>query len=101
MQCNFHEHLMWLYLFSFLKTLFILEAHMNRDIQLDQDGSQIDRPLPLVTKRKLDLVILRYIARRVYVALRSLERATTTERPLLYYLDERHKRTHRMAIYNP
>jgi len=74
---------------------------MNRDIQLDQSEPPAERPLPLVIKRKLDLVILRYIARRVYVALRSLDRTTITERPLLYYLDERHKRTHRMAIYNP
>ncbi len=74
---------------------------MNKDIQLDDHESSADRTLPGVRKGKLDLVILRYIARRVYVALRSLDQATTTARPLLFYLDERHRRTHRMAIYNP
>jgi hypothetical protein len=74
---------------------------MNRDILLDPGESSAERPPSTVIKRKLDLVILRYIARRVYVALRSFDWSTTTARPLLYYLDERRKRTHRMAIYNP
>lgn len=74
---------------------------MNRDIQLDQSQPPADGPPSIVIKRKLDLVILRYMARRVYVALRSLDESIATEQPLLYYLDERHKRIHRMAIYNP
>src|SRR5256714_13626773 len=41
------------------------------------------------------------MARRVYVALRSCDQTTATARPLLYYLDERRRRIHRMAIYNP
>jgi hypothetical protein len=41
------------------------------------------------------------MAQRVSVTLRSLAQETTTARPVLYYLDERHRRTHRMAIYNP
>lgn len=74
---------------------------MNNDISLNDHQMLSDRPLPGVRKGKLDLVILRYMARRVYVALRSLDLATSTARPLLYYLDERRRRTHRMAIYNP
>lgn len=74
---------------------------MNRDFQLDKDESPDDRSLPTVMKRKLDLVILRYMARKIYVMLHSLEQSVTTSQPFLYYLDERHKRTHRIAIYNP
>lgn len=74
---------------------------MSRDVQLNQGFALADLPLPFVRKGKLDLVILRYMARRVYVALRSLDQSTSTVRPLLYYLDERHRRTHRIAIYNP
>ena len=74
---------------------------MNKDVHLNQGEAQADLPPPGVRKGKLDLVILRYMARRVYVALRSLDQVATTARPLLYYLDERRRRTHRMAIYNP
>ena len=74
---------------------------MNKDIQLDKHESPDDRSLPIVMKRKLDLVILRYMARKIHVMLHSLDQAATTSQPFLYYLDERHKRTHRIAIYNP
>lgn len=74
---------------------------MNRDIPLNKGEALADLSLPVVRKGKLDLVILRYMARRVYIALRSCDQATTTSQPLLYYLDERRRRIHRMAIYNP
>jgi hypothetical protein len=74
---------------------------MNRDIQLDKSEQPAERPLPLIIKRKLDLVILRYMARSVYVALLSLDWSITKALPLLYYLDERRRRIHRIAIYNP
>jgi len=74
---------------------------LNRDFQLDKNESPDDRSLPTVMKRKLDLVILRYMARKIHVMLHSLDQATTISQPFLYYLDERHKRTHRIAIYNP
>ena len=80
---------------------------MNKDIQLDKHESPDDRSLPIVMKRKLDLVILRYMAQKIHVMLHSLDQAptinrgATTSQPFLYYLDERHKRTHRIAIYNP
>lgn len=77
------------------------KQNMNWDVPLNQDEALAAFPLPIVRKGKLDLVILRYMARRVYVALRSLDQSTTTARPLLYYLDERRRRIHRMAIYNP
>lgn len=74
---------------------------MEKDIQLNT-GEVYARPAPpCVKKAKLDLVVLRYMAQRVAVTLRSLSQETSTARPVLYYLDERRKRTHRMAIYNP
>jgi len=41
------------------------------------------------------------MARKIHVMLHSLDQAATASQPFLYYLDERHKRTHRIAIYNP
>src|SRR5260370_8706299 len=74
---------------------------MEKDIQLNA-GEIFAHPVPpCVKKAKLDLVILRYMAQRVSVTLRSLAQETTTARPVLYYLDERRRRTHRMPIYNP
>src|SRR5436305_10139215 len=74
---------------------------MNRDVPLNQGEALSALSLPVVRKGKLDLVILHYMARRVNVALRSCDQTTATARPLLYYLDERRRRIHRMAIYNP
>lgn len=74
---------------------------MDKDIRLNTGETLADSAPPYVRKAKLDLVVLRYMAQRVSVTLRSLAQETTTARPVLYYLDERHRRTHRMAIYNP
>jgi len=74
---------------------------MDKDIQLNTGKALADPGLRCVKKAKLDLVVLRYMAQRVSVTLRSLAQETTIARPMLYYLDERRRRTHRMAIYNP
>src|SRR5258706_3597128 len=74
---------------------------MNKDDLLHQSEVLAERDFPIVIKGKLDLVVLRYMARRVFMTLRSLDQATGTMRPLLYYLEERRRRIHRMAIYNP
>ncbi|HET7638273.1 MAG TPA: hypothetical protein VFK47_05970, partial [Ktedonobacteraceae bacterium] len=60
---------------------------MNKDDIFDQPETLAERDLPIVIKGKLDLVVLRYMARRVFMTLRSLDQATTTMRPLLYYLE--------------
>lgn len=74
---------------------------MDKDIQLDK-GETLAELAPLcVRKAKLDLVVLRHMAQRVSVTLRSLAQEITPTRPLLFYLDERRRRIHRMAIYNP
>jgi hypothetical protein len=74
---------------------------MNKDDLLHQSEALAERDFPIVIKGKLDLVVLRYMARRVFMTLRSLDQTTATMRPLLYYLEERRRRIHRMAIYNP
>jgi len=74
---------------------------MDSDIQLNKSKVRADSAPPYVRKAKLDMVLLRYMAQRVSVTLRSLAQEIVTTRPLLYYLDEHKRRTHRMAIYNP
>lgn len=49
-------------------------------------------------KEKRDLLVLKYMTRRLNGILRQLEPPTTTE-PLLYLLPERHQRTHRVLLY--
>src|SRR5438270_2382144 len=48
-----------------------------------------------------DIVILRYMAQRIYITLYLLDKPTDPSQPLLYYLEEGHKYTHRIAIYRP
>ena len=74
---------------------------MEKDLRLNTGDTLADPAAPFVRKAKSDLVVLRYMAHRVSVTLRSLAQETNTARPVFYYLDERHRRTHRMAIYNP
>jgi len=52
-----------------------------------------------VTKGKLDLMVLRHMARRLHLTLRQLEEPVSPPHPLLYKLQERHGRTHRIVIY--
>ncbi len=52
-------------------------------------------------KGKLDLVILKLMAQRLYLTLHQLDQPANTLQPLLYTLEERHKRVHRIALYRP
>lgn len=52
-----------------------------------------------VNKGKLDLIVLRYMARGVHLML--LKEVSTATMPSLYYPDERRGRMHRIAIYDP
>ncbi len=52
-----------------------------------------------VTKGKLDLLVLRHMARRLHLTLHQLEEPTSPPRPLHYMLQERQGRTHRIVIY--
>lgn len=74
---------------------------MDKDIQINKSEVFADSAPLCVRKAKLDLVVLRYMVQLVSVTLRSLAQEITPTRPVLFYLDERRRRTHRMAIYNP
>jgi hypothetical protein len=52
-----------------------------------------------IKKGKLDLIILQYMARRLHLSLHQLDKPASPSQPLLYTLQERHERTHRIAIY--
>lgn len=66
-----------------------------------KDASQNNCTFPLVKKGKLDLLVLRYMAQRVHITLGLLDQPDNLSRPLLYYSEERRRRTHRLAIYHP
>ncbi|QBD78784.1 hypothetical protein EPA93_23470 [Ktedonosporobacter rubrisoli] len=52
-------------------------------------------------KGKLDLIILRYMAIKLYIMLHSPGVAEEQGLPWLYTLEERHARSHRIVIYGP
>jgi hypothetical protein len=60
-----------------------------------------DRMLSPGNKGRQDLVILRHMAQRIHVTLHLLDQPVSKLLPLLYYSEERHRRTHRIAIYQP
>lgn len=53
-----------------------------------------------VSKSRLDLVVLRHMARKVYLTLKLPEQSATTLQPLTYFSDEHRGRYHRIIIYN-
>ncbi len=62
----------------------------------------LDHPAGLHLKKgKLDLIILKLMAQRLYLTLHQLDQPVSTTQPILYSLEERHKRIHRIAIYRP
>jgi hypothetical protein len=73
---------------------------MNQDYQLLQQDVEDNRRSANVQKGKLDLIILKYMARRLHLTLRQLDQPTSFSQPLLYRLRERHGHTHRIALYN-
>jgi hypothetical protein len=52
-----------------------------------------------MAKGKLDLIVLRYMVRRLHLTIHQLDSPVPVSQPLLYKLQERHERTHRIAIY--
>jgi hypothetical protein len=65
---------------------------------VQQDPGQSD-----VRKGMLDLILLRYMARRLHLTLRQLEQPANPRNSQTwpYRMQERHGRTHRIAIYQP
>lgn len=54
-----------------------------------------------INKGKLDLIVLKHMAQRLYLTLRSLEQPVSAPLPLLYGLEERRGHTHRIVICSP
>lgn len=76
--------------------------HMNNDSPLKkQEELQVNPSGISVKKSKLDLVVLGYMAQRIYLTLHQLDQPADASIPLLYYSDDRHRRIHRIAIYKP
>src|SRR5947209_1241513 len=76
----------------------LIEEHMDKDIQLDK-GEALAEPTPLcVRKAKLDLVVLRYMAQRVSVTLRSFAQEITPTRSMLFYHPEELLRHNELAF---
>lgn len=74
---------------------------MNMDSSLNTGEAVEDRSLPNGQEETSDLVLLRYMAQRIYITLYLLDRPISTAQPLLYYSEEGHKYIHRIAIYHP
>ncbi len=74
---------------------------MNKDSYLNSSEALDERSLPNGEKDDLDLVLLRYMAQRIYITLYLLDEPDDPSQPLLYYSEEGHKHTHRIAIYRP
>jgi hypothetical protein len=71
------------------------DRYLNSSEALDEDSPPGDE------KNEQDLVLLRYMAQRIYVTLYLLDEPADPSKPLLYYLEEGRKYTHRIAIYSP
>jgi hypothetical protein len=74
---------------------------MNKDSYLNLREALEDRSLSNSAENAQDIVLLRYMAQRIYVTLYLLDEPTDSSQPLLYYSEEGHKHTHRIAIYKP
>jgi len=74
---------------------------MNKDSYLDSNEALDEHTLPNSKENDQDLVLLRYMAQRINVTLYLLDEPVDPSQPLLYYSEEGHKHTHRIAIYRP
>jgi hypothetical protein len=74
---------------------------MNKDSSLNVSETLEERSLPNSEENEQDIVLLRYMAQRIYVTLYLLDEPLDPAQPLLYYSEEGHKHTHRIAIYRP
>ena len=71
------------------------DSYLNSNKVLDEDSPPGDE------EYEQDIVLLRYMAQRIYITLYLLDEPADSSQPLLYFLEEGHKYTHRIAIYNP
>lgn len=71
------------------------DSYLNSNEVLDEDSPPGDEDY------EQDIVLLRYMAQRIFITLYLLDKPTDPSQPLLYFLEEGHKYTHRIAIYGP
>jgi hypothetical protein len=74
---------------------------MNQDSYLNLSETLEERSLPNSEENEQDLVLLRYMAQRIYVTGYLIDEPLDPSQPLLYYAEEGRKHTHRIAIYRP
>jgi hypothetical protein len=71
------------------------ERYLNSSEALDEDSKPGD------DENEQDLVLLKYMTQKIYITLYLLDGPIDPSQPLLYYLEEGQKYTHRIAIYGP
>ena len=71
------------------------DSYVNSNEVLDEDSPPSDE------EYEQDIVLLRYMTQRIYITLYLLDEPKDASQPLLYFLEEGHKYTHRIAIYSP
>src|SRR6266849_7221813 len=74
---------------------------MNKDSYLNLREALEEHSLSHSEENEQDIVLLRYMAQRIYVTLYLLDEPNDPSQPLLYYSEEGNKHTHRIAIYKP
>jgi hypothetical protein len=74
---------------------------MDKNNQSTQQQIQDSTTGSAPVKGAIDLVVLRYMARKICILLHSMEHSASMALPWLYYLQERRGRAHRIAIYAP
>jgi len=74
---------------------------MNKD-SYSNSGEMLNQHLPPGDEEnEQDIVLLKYMAQKIYITLYLLDGPFDPSQPLLYYLEEGQKYTHRIAIYCP
>jgi hypothetical protein len=74
---------------------------MNKDSYSNSSETLIQHSPPGDEENEQDIVLLKYMAQKIYITLYLLDGPIDPPQSLLYYLEEGQKYTHRIAIYGP
>ncbi len=74
---------------------------MNKDSYSNSSEMLNQHSPPGDEENEQDIVLLKYMAQKIYITLYLLDGPFDPSQPLLYYLEEGQKYTHRIAIYGP
>ena len=72
---------------------------MNESNQLHAHNDSGGRPYVTITKGRIDLVVLKYMAQQVQTMVHLLDTSVPMAMPLLHIVPERRGRMHRMVFY--